>query len=67
MLCILPLQDWLSTDGKLRRENPQDEQINEPANPTHYWRYRMHMTVEKLLAQKEFNASIRDLISWSGR
>lgn len=67
MLCILPLQDWLSTDGGLRRENPADEQINEPANPTHYWRYRMHLTMEKLLGCNEFNGNIANLIKGSGR
>jgi len=24
--------------------NPHDERINVPANPHHYWRYRMHLT-----------------------
>ncbi len=67
MLCILPLQDWLSTDGKLRRENPADEQINIPAISRHYWRYRMHLTVESLMKQTEFNSIITDKIRHSGR
>lgn len=67
MLCILPLQDWLSTDGKLRRENPADEQINIPAISRHYWRYRMHMTVEDLLRQDSFNSIVTDKIHHSGR
>lgn len=67
MLCILPLQDWLSTDGALRRDNPADEQINEPANPRHYWRYRMHLTVEQLLSSPDFNHRISRLISASDR
>lgn len=67
MLCILPLQDWLSADGMLRRQNPADEQINVPANPRHYWRYRMHLTVEDLLSQASFNAMILDKIQESGR
>ncbi|MBD5234707.1 MAG: 4-alpha-glucanotransferase [Bacteroidales bacterium] len=67
MLCILPLQDWLSIDGTIRREKPQEEQINVPANPQHYWRYRMHLTVEDLLAQTEFNKYLRDKIKNSGR
>ncbi len=67
MLCILPLQDWLSTDGELRRENPNDEQINEPSNPTHYWRYRMHLTAEKLLSEDLFNNKIHNSILASGR
>ena len=67
MLCILPLQDWLSIDGKLRRENPLEEQINVPANSRHYWRYRMHICVEDLLRHSEFTAYLRDKIKASGR
>jgi 4-alpha-glucanotransferase len=67
MLTILPLQDWLSMDGALRRMNPNDERINVPANSRHYWRYRMHMTVEQLQAAEEFNAAVRDMIRNSGR
>lgn len=67
MLCILPLQDWLSIDGKLRRKNPFDEQINVPANPRHYWRYRMHITAENLLGQQSFNNRLRDMIKAAGR
>ena len=67
MLCILPLQDWMSIDGKLRRNDPRDEQINVPANPRHYWRYRMHLTVEALLAHTDFNANVREKIKACGR
>ena len=67
MLCILPLQDWLSTDGKVRRENPLEEQINVPADSRHYWRYRMHLTLEELLDNKQLNDHLRALIKGSGR
>ncbi len=67
MLTVLPLQDWLSIDGVLRRENPNDEQINVPANPRHYWRYRMHLTLEELLEAETFNTRLRDKIITSGR
>lgn len=67
MLCILPLQDWLSTDGSIRRENPADEQINEPANPRHYWRYRMHLDMDELMANATFNDAMKDMINESGR
>lgn len=49
MLSILPLQDWLSANPELRRPDPTEEQINIPSNPRHYWRYRMHLTLENLL------------------
>ena len=67
MLCILPLQDWMSVDGKLRRANAEEEQINVPANSRHYWRYRMHLTLEDLLARKEFNATVTTMVKNSGR
>ncbi len=67
MLTILPLQDWLSMDAGLRREDPNVERINVPANSRHYWRYRMHLTLEQLLEADEFNATLTDMIAASGR
>lgn len=67
MLCILPLQDYLAMDGKLRRENPADEIINVPANPRHYWRYRMHLNMENLIKADDFNNKLRDMIDNAGR
>ena len=67
MLCLLSLQDWLSIDEKLRLPDPNAERINIPANPRHYWRYRMHLTIEQLLAAGEFNNEISTLIIQSGR
>ncbi|MDE6160347.1 MAG: 4-alpha-glucanotransferase, partial [Muribaculaceae bacterium] len=67
MLCILPLQDWLSIDGDLRRTDPRDERINVPANSRHYWRYRMHLTLEELNACGSFNEILHSAINASGR
>ena len=67
MLCILPLQDWLSIDENLRRPNPHEEQINFPGNSRHYWRYRMHLSVDELRAATNFNATLRQMIADSGR
>ena len=67
ILTILPLQDWLSMDGALRRENPHDERINVPANPRHYWRYRMHLTIEDLASQQEFNATLANMLASASR
>lgn len=67
MLCILALQDWLSIDGKLRNPNVNDERINVPANPRHYWRYRMHLTIEELMQADELNNKIKSLITNTGR
>lgn len=67
ILCILSFQDWLSIDGKWRNPNVQDERINIPSNPRHYWRYRMHLTLEELMEAKELNEKIRELISHTRR
>lgn len=67
MLTILPLQDWLSVDGVLRRKDPKAEQINIPAVSRHYWRYRMHITLERLNSSDVFNNYIKDKIHKSGR
>lgn len=67
MLCILPLQDWLALDEKLRRPNPAEEQINNPADPNNRWNYRMHLTLQKLLRAKDFNSYIRKKNETSGR
>ena len=67
MLCLLSLQDWLSIDERLRLPDQNAERINIPANPRHYWRYRMHLTIEQLLKEDEFNETIKTLINQSGR
>ncbi len=67
MLCLLSLQDWLSTDERLRLPDENAERINIPANPRHYWRYRMHLTIEQLLQADDFNKEIQTLIVQSGR
>jgi 4-alpha-glucanotransferase len=67
MLCLLSLQDWLSIDENLRLPDPNAERINIPANPRHYWRYRMHLNIEQLLHEEEFNETVRTLITQSGR
>lgn len=61
MLAILPLQDWLSIDGKLRKADASSERINIPAVADHYWRYRMHITIEELAKARELNKKIREL------
>lgn len=67
MLCILSIQDWLATDETLRLPDADAERINIPANPKHYWRYRMHLNIEDLAADKRFVQNITEMISQSGR
>lgn len=63
MLAILPLQDWLAMDKTLRGADAAAERINVPADLNHYWRYRMHITLEQLLKAKQFSNSIKELVA----
>ncbi len=67
MWSIFQMQDILGTDKDIRRENPHEERINVPAIPKYYWRYRMHITLEKLLGASEFNIELKGNIEKSGR
>ncbi len=67
MWSVFQLQDLLGIDEKLRRANPADERINIPADPKHYWRYRMHITLEELLLTKSYNVELGGYINASGR
>ncbi len=67
MLCIQSLQDWLAISERLRLPDANAERINIPANPRHYWRYRMHLNLEQLLADEEFNNELVELMIHSGR
>jgi 4-alpha-glucanotransferase len=67
MWSVFQIQDILGIDNDLRRENPNDERINIPANPQHYWRYRMHISLENLIASTAFNETFSNAIKSSGR
>lgn len=67
MLCVLAIQDWLAIDEKLRLPDANAERINIPANPRHYWRYRMHVCIEDLMENAEYNNNITDLIKQNRR
>ena len=67
MWSIFQLQDLLGISQSLRRENPNDERINIPADPKHYWRYRMHLSLETLFSEDEFNNEIKSYVIQSGR
>ena len=67
LLSIISLQDWLGMDEKLRNPNVEEEQVNCPADASHYWRYRMHLFIEDLQTASDWNDKIRNLIHLSNR
>lgn len=67
MWSIFQWQDLMSVFPKLRRKKPDDERINVPSNTKYSWRYRMHITLEELLENKEISSTIKDYVNQSGR
>jgi len=67
MWSIFQLADLLGMSKKLRSQDPEEERINLPADPNHYWHYRMHLNLETLLQENEFNEELKKYIKESGR
>lgn len=67
MLAIFPIQDLVAMDEKLRFPDALAEQINEPSNPKHYWRFRFHLPIETLLDAEVLNIKIKSMVKESGR
>ncbi|WCJ28700.1 4-alpha-glucanotransferase DPE2 [Euphorbia peplus] len=67
MWAIFPLQDLLALKEEYMTRPATEETINDPTNPKHYWRYRVHVTMEALMKDKELKTIVRGLVSGSGR
>ncbi len=67
MWSIFQIQDLLGINENIRLENPNNERINIPSDPSHYWHYRMHISLEDLLKEKEFNEELKKYVYESGR
>jgi 4-alpha-glucanotransferase len=67
MLAIFPIQDYLGINEKLRHPDVNAERINIPAKFPHFWNYRMHISLEDLLYEKDFNAELAEMVQQSGR
>ncbi|MFI3298647.1 MAG: 4-alpha-glucanotransferase [Rikenellaceae bacterium] len=64
---ILPWQDYMAIDEALRLEDAGAERINEPAHAGHYWHYRMHLSVDRLVRESGLSSSIREMVEQSQR
>jgi 4-alpha-glucanotransferase len=64
---VFPIQDLVGMDSRLRRKNAAEEQINEPSNPQHYWRFRFHLSLEQLLQERGLNRKILKMVEKAGR
>ncbi|MEO6406906.1 MAG: 4-alpha-glucanotransferase [Ferruginibacter sp.] len=67
IMAVFLLQDLLAIDENLRRLNPAEERINNPAFADHNWNYRMHLNIEDLIANKDFSTRIKNMFAENGR
>ena len=67
MWSVFQMQDILGMHETRRRENPNEERINNPANSEHYWNYRMHINLEDLIKETAFNEEMKANVKASGR
>jgi 4-alpha-glucanotransferase len=67
VLAVFPVQDLLALAGEYAQRPAEEETINDPTNPRHYWRFRMHVRLEDLLGNAAWLADIRQLVNEAGR
>ena len=52
---VFLIQDLFAMHEGLSSNKPGEERINIPADPNHYWRYRMPVFLEQLIKENDFN------------
>lgn len=67
MFCVLPLQDWLAMDERLRCNDAGSERVNRPSDEASGWRWRMHISIGRIMQDTRFCDNLRELIDHSGR
>lgn len=67
MWAVFLMQDLLCMDDSLRIADPKKERINNPADPDHYWNYRMHLGLEDIMEESGFIVTLKTMIKDSGR
>lgn len=67
ILAIFSIQDIIGMSQTLPQRDADEETINIPSNPEHYWRYRMHITVEELAQDTDLKQTLQHFMLTSGR
>lgn len=62
IFAIIPFSDWLSIDNRWRTRFIENERIDNPNVSDWVWKYRIHKNLEQLIASKELNNKISELI-----
>ncbi|KVI12197.1 Carbohydrate-binding-like fold [Cynara cardunculus var. scolymus] len=64
---VLRQHDLLALKEEYTTRPAVEETINDPTNPKHYWRFRVHVTMETLLKDAELTTAIKGLVCGSAR
>lgn len=67
LLAVFPLQDLLPLSPRLPDCPPERQQINDPTNPQHYWRYRLHVSLEDIAADADLRCLLADMLQAAQR
>lgn len=67
MWTVFPVQDLLAIDEQVRRPVAREEQINDPSNSMHYWRFRLHISIEDILGKQYLVDKLKNLNQDNGR
>ncbi len=67
MWSVFLIQDLLGINGSLRRANPAEERINNPSQQHFVWNYKMHISLETLLARQDFEDELKLMIKGNNR
>ncbi len=63
MFVILPIQDWMSIDKRLHKQEPEEEQINHPEDPQQKWCYRLPIDmVEAQTKYADWTKRIKEML-----
>ena len=66
-LAVFPAQDLLALVEEYAQRPAEEETINDPTNPKHYWRFRLHVRLEDMLANTVWLSDIRQLVNEAAR
>mmetsp|Transcript_2035 Transcript_2035/g.6011 ORF Transcript_2035/g.6011 Transcript_2035/m.6011 type:complete len:951 (+) Transcript_2035:491-3343(+) len=64
---VFPIQDILAMSPRYMTRPALEETINDPTNPKHYWRYRMHVNLEDVAADSSLMADLQAMLTATSR
>eukprot|EP00899_Mesostigma_viride_P026609 jgi/Mesvir1/7132/Mv09233-RA.3 len=64
---IFPMQDLMALRDTYTTRPATEETINDPTNPKHYWRFRLHEYIENLQADTLLVGEMQNMLLASGR